>query len=81
MVILPAGGRNLEAAARLLAWMMSPEIVAEGTYANATLPTSRRAARDARFQQLPNWSVFMDLLAHPNAGPALNPPHDPPGGG
>jgi multiple sugar transport system substrate-binding protein len=70
VVIVPAGALDKEAAVHLLAWMMSPEIVAEATYASATLPTSRTAAQDPRFQQMPNLTVFVDLMAHPDAKPA-----------
>jgi ABC-type glycerol-3-phosphate transport system substrate-binding protein len=71
VVILPAGARDREAAGQLLAWMMSPEIVAEAAYANSVLPTSRTAGQDPRFQEMPNFRVFVDLMAHPNAEPAL----------
>jgi hypothetical protein len=54
--------------------MMSPEIVAEAAYANSLLPTSRTAAQDLRFQQMPSFKVFMDLMAHLNAQPALTTP-------
>jgi multiple sugar transport system substrate-binding protein len=67
VAIIPAGVKDKAAAAKLLAWMMSPEIVAEATYAHASLPTSRTAAQGPRFQQIPNFKVFMELLAHPNA--------------
>ena len=39
VVFIPAGGTDKEAAANLLAWMMSPEIVAEETYTTFSLPT------------------------------------------
>jgi multiple sugar transport system substrate-binding protein len=64
VVIIPAGAVDKQAAAQLLAWMTSPEILAEAAYANSFLPTSRTAAQDARFQQVPNFEVFMDLLAN-----------------
>lgn len=67
VVIIPAGAMDKDAAIQLLAWMMSPEIVAQETYANSSLPTSRAAAQDPRFQQIPNFEVFMGLLDHPNA--------------
>ena len=63
-VIIPAGAVDKQAAAQLLAWMTSPEILADAAYANSFLPTSRTAAQDARFQRVPNFEVFMDLLAH-----------------
>ncbi len=74
VVIIPAGAMDKEAAVQLLAWMASPEILAEAAYANSLLPTSRTAAQDPRFQQIPNFEVFVDLLAHPNAKPAVTTP-------
>ena len=74
VVFIPAGAMDKEMAADLLAWMMSPEIVAEEAQATASLPTSRRAAQDPRFDQVPFFELFMDLLAHPNASPAATTP-------
>jgi multiple sugar transport system substrate-binding protein len=83
MVLLPVGARDKEAAARLLAWMMSPEIAAEAADATASLPASRQAAQDPRFRQDPALRVFADLLGHPSAGPSPDSSgmdrHDPPG--
>ena len=77
VVFLPTGATDKEAAAHLLAWMMSPEIVAEEAYAASILPTSRLAAQDPRSQQIPGFRVFMDLLAHPNAGYIASTPISP----
>jgi multiple sugar transport system substrate-binding protein len=77
VLIVPAGAMDKEAAVHLLAWMMSPEIVAEAAYANSLLPTSRMAAQDPRFLQTPNFAVFVDLMAHPNAQPAVTTPIRP----
>jgi multiple sugar transport system substrate-binding protein len=77
VLFIPAGAKDKEAAARLLAWMMSPEIVAEEAFTTSTLPTSRTAARDPRFLQIPGFSVFMELLAHPNARAAPPSPFRP----
>jgi ABC-type glycerol-3-phosphate transport system substrate-binding protein len=77
VVFLPAGATDKEAAAHLLAWMMSPEIVAEEAYTASNLPTSRLAAQDPRFQQTPGFGVFMDLLAHPGAGYIVSTPISP----
>ena len=74
VVILPAGASDKEAAVHLLAWMMSPEIVAGAASANSLLPTSRTAAQDPHFQQDPDFQVFLDLMAHPNAKPAVTTP-------
>jgi ABC-type glycerol-3-phosphate transport system substrate-binding protein len=73
-VIIPARAVDKEAAVHLLAWMTSPEIVAEAAHTNSFLPTSQKAAQDPRFQQNPDL-MFMDLLAHPNAWPAITTPH------
>jgi ABC-type glycerol-3-phosphate transport system substrate-binding protein len=74
VVIIPAGAIDKEAAVQLLAWMASPEILAEGAYAHSLLPTSRTSAQDPRFQKIPNFEVFVDLMAHPNAKPAVTTP-------
>jgi ABC-type glycerol-3-phosphate transport system substrate-binding protein len=74
VVFIPAGAMDKEAAADLLAWMMSPEIVAEETYTTSSLPTSRQAALDPRFHDIPSFELFLDLLAHPNARPAVTTP-------
>jgi multiple sugar transport system substrate-binding protein len=74
VLIIPAGAMDKEAAANLLAWMTSSEILAEAAYANSILPTSRTSAQDPRFGQIPNFKVFMDLMAHPNAKPAVTTP-------
>ncbi|MGD2039517.1 MAG: extracellular solute-binding protein [Anaerolineae bacterium] len=73
VVFIPAGALDKAAAANLLAWMMSPEVVADAAYANRTLPPSRAAARDIRFQSA-DFKVFIDLLAHPNAQVAVKTP-------
>lgn len=67
VALIPSGVQDKEAAARLLAWMMSPEIVAEEMFANSNLPTSRTAAQDPRFAQIPNFDVFLGLMGNPNA--------------
>jgi len=74
VAFIPAGATDKEAAADLLAWMMSPEVVAEETYATSSLPTSRMAAQDPRFHQMPFFDVFTDLLVHPNSRPAVTTP-------
>jgi multiple sugar transport system substrate-binding protein len=67
VVVIPAGAVDKEAAADLLGWMTSPEVLADVAYINASLPGTRLAAQDLRFQPIPNIDVFMDLLSHPNA--------------
>lgn len=71
VVIIPAGATDKEAATQLLAWMMSPEILAETAYAHAMLPASRTAAEDPRFRQFASLELLLDLLAHPNAAPGF----------
>lgn len=66
VAFIPAGVKNKEAAGKLFAWMMSPEIIAEEMVANSNLPTSKKAAQDPRFQQIKNFDVFLDLMASPN---------------
>jgi multiple sugar transport system substrate-binding protein len=67
VVVIPAQARDAEAAADLLAWMMSPEVMAEVAHAHASLPARRAAAVDPRFQEASGLGVFLDLLGHPNA--------------
>jgi ABC-type glycerol-3-phosphate transport system substrate-binding protein len=74
VVFIPVGAMDKEAAANLVAWMMSPEVVAEETHTTSSLPTSRRAAQDPRFHDIPSFELFLDLLAHPNARPAVTTP-------
>lgn len=64
---VPSGVRSVEASGHLLAWMMSPEIVAEEMYVNYNLPTSRKAAEDPRFHENDKFEVFLRLMADPNA--------------
>ena len=73
-MFMPVGAVDKEAAAHLLAWMTSPSILAEAAYTHALLPTSRTAARDPRFQQMPGLDLFLDLMAHANAQPAPTTP-------
>lgn len=67
VVIVPAGAIDKDAAGQLLAWMATPEVLADVAHANSNLPTSRTATQDPRFQQIPNLQVFITLLDHPNA--------------
>jgi len=67
VVVIPAGAANKDASAKLLAWMMSPAIVAEEFCFNANLPTNKKAAVDPCFTSNPKFKVFMDLMANPNA--------------
>jgi ABC-type glycerol-3-phosphate transport system substrate-binding protein len=67
VALIPAHGHQKDLAAQLLAWMESPEILAEEMYTNYNLPTSKTAAQDPRFQSDPNFKVFLNLMADPNA--------------
>jgi multiple sugar transport system substrate-binding protein len=67
VVLIPSGVKNKDAAAKLMAWMMSPEIVAEEMVANFNLPSSSKAAEDPRFRANEKFAVFMKLSTSPNA--------------
>ncbi len=67
VAVIPSGAVNKDASAKLLAWMMSPAIVAEEFCFNANLPTSKKAAEDPCFTSNPKFKVFTDLIASPNA--------------
>jgi multiple sugar transport system substrate-binding protein len=67
VAVIPAGVKDKDASAKLLAWMMSPAIVAEEFCFNANLPTSKKAATDPCFTENPKFKVFTDLMASPNA--------------
>lgn len=68
VVVIPSGAADKQASAKLLAWMMTPEIVAEEFCFNANLPTSKKAAEDPCFAELgPKFQVFVDLMSSPNA--------------
>lgn len=69
-VVIPSGAPNKDASAKLLAWMMSPAIVAEEFCFNANLPTSKKAAEDPCFKELGDkFQVFVDLMSSENALP------------
>jgi len=67
VAVIPANAKDPDASAKLLAWIMSPDIVAEEMCVNANLPTSKIAAQDPCFTENPKFKVFMDLMADPNA--------------
>lgn len=74
VAIIPSNVEDKDAAFELLAWMMSPEIVAEQMVANFNLPTSAQAAQDPRFLENEKFQVFVDLMNDPNAkSPILSP--------
>jgi multiple sugar transport system substrate-binding protein len=74
VAMVPAGAIDKDAALQLLAWMMSPQVLADAAYAYNSLPTTRTAAADSRFHQSPEFEVFLDLIAHPNAGHRVSTP-------
>jgi multiple sugar transport system substrate-binding protein len=71
VVVIPSGVKNPEASGKLLAWMMSPEIVAEEMVANFNLPSSKKAAEDPRFHENEKFDKFMELANSPNAVSAI----------
>lgn len=74
VAMIPSNVQDKEAAFDLLAWMMSPEIVAEEMVANFNLPTSAKAAQDPRFLENEKFVTFIDLMNHENArAPILSP--------
>jgi multiple sugar transport system substrate-binding protein len=75
VVVIPSGAADVDASAKLLAWMMTPEIVAEEFCYNANLPTSKKAAENPCFQELgPKFQVFVDLMNSPNAYAVITTP-------
>jgi len=67
VAVIPSGVKDVDASAKLLAWMMSPEVVADEMVANFNLPSSKTAAEDPRFHENEKFVVFMDLANDPNA--------------
>jgi ABC-type glycerol-3-phosphate transport system substrate-binding protein len=74
IVVVPAATKDKQATAKLLAWMESPEIVADIMSAFANLPSSIKAAQDPRFKQIKNFQVFIDIMAHPKSAGLMNSP-------
>jgi len=67
VALIPSGVKSQEASGRLLAWMLSPEIVAEEMVANFNLPSSTKAAQDPRFHENEKFAKFVELANSPNA--------------
>ncbi len=65
VVVIPAKSTNKEMAAKIISWMESPQILADEMFTNSNLPTSKTAAADPRFKDIPNFLVFQDLMASP----------------
>lgn len=74
IVVVPANTKNKQAAAKLLAWMESPQIVADVMFQMANLPSSKKAAQDPRFKQIKNFQTFIDIMANPNSSGLQNSP-------
>jgi multiple sugar transport system substrate-binding protein len=72
VVVISTNTQDKAAAANLLAWMMTPKTVAELAYSTNLLPTSHTAAQDLRFEQIPNYQIFMDLVASPNSSSIMS---------
>jgi ABC-type glycerol-3-phosphate transport system substrate-binding protein len=67
VAVIPSGAKNKEASGKLLAWMMTPDILAEEMIANFNLPTTRKAAENPGFHENKKFEVFLNLMADPNA--------------
>jgi multiple sugar transport system substrate-binding protein len=76
VAVIPSGVADKAAAGKLLAWMMSPEVVAEEMVANFNLPSSKKAAQDPRFVENEKFKMFLELSQSPNTQHMiLNPVH------
>jgi multiple sugar transport system substrate-binding protein len=71
VALVPSGVENPAASGQLLAFMMSPEIVAEEMVANFNLPSSKKAAEDPRFHENEKFAKFMELANSSNAVSAI----------
>jgi len=65
VALIPAKAVNKDWSSKLLAWMMSPEIVAEEMSYNANLPTSKKAAQDPRFKEIEGFDTFIEIMGNP----------------
>ncbi len=74
VAVIPAGAANKYASAKLLAWIMSPDIVAEEMSTNFNLPTSKKAANDPRFHSSQKFEVFLGLIGDKNSTYTLTSP-------
>lgn len=66
VVSMPAGSINQVAAAQLLAWMTSHEILTQATYPKPYFQSARRQLRMRVFSKKSDLKLFMDLVARPN---------------
>lgn len=67
VAVIPVGVEDVEAAVELLAWMLRPEFQAEFNCQTYNLPVSIQAASAPCFRADKKFSMFMDLMASPNA--------------
>jgi multiple sugar transport system substrate-binding protein len=74
VVVIPAKVHDATASAKLLAWMVSPKVLADEMVVNYNLPTSTKSAADPRFRQNTDFGIFMDLEAGKNAKPSITSP-------
>jgi len=74
IVVVPSAIKNKQATAKLLAWMESPQVVADVMSEFANLPSSKKASADPRFKQIKNFQVFIDIMANPKSTGLLNSP-------
>ncbi len=74
IVIVPASTKDKVATGKLLAWMESPQIVADIMSTFSNLPSSKKAATDPRFKQIKNFQTFIDIMAHPKSKGLLSSP-------
>jgi multiple sugar transport system substrate-binding protein len=68
VMIIPEGVKTPDLSAKALAFLQSEKPLADFMVGNNNLPTTKQSAQDPRFREDPNFAVFMDLLASPNAG-------------
>ena len=74
IVIVPASTKDRAAAGKMLAWMESPQVIADIMTTFSNLPSSKKAALDPRFKQIKNMQTFIDIMAHPKSKGLLNSP-------
>lgn len=63
VMVIPTNAQDPEAAARLLAWMLTPANAADIAYAASMLPASQAAAQDPRFHADGRFERFLEYLA------------------
>jgi multiple sugar transport system substrate-binding protein len=74
IVVVPSATKDKATTAKVLAWMESPQTVADLMSAFSNLPSSKRAAEDPRFKQIKHFQTFIDIMANPNSSGLLNSP-------